>query len=292
MKNKALIYFAISLFVGLTISKNSHAQEENAADNYKMSFKFITVKNTDNTRLLEVSFEGKNKEDRKDIVPIYDAEIHFYNLTDTAEIELAIVKTNKLGEAGLKLPEDQKYVRDEEGFIHFKAEFKGSDAIKAYSKELTVKDIFLDLSFEVIDSVNTVILTAHTLDSIENKVPVEEVDVVFSVEGIISNMPIKEESLENGRYEFEFPNNIRGDKNGMVNVYAVIDDNDDFGSVIHSREIDWGMIENVQVNQENTLWSKAAPIWMYIVLSILLLGVWANFIYTVFNLIRISKAGK
>ena len=43
---------------------------------------------------------------------------------------------------------------------------------------------------------------------------------------------------------------------------------------------------------ENTLWSKAAPIWMYVVLTILLVGVWANYVYTVIHLFKINKEGK
>lgn len=292
MKKKTLIYFAISLFVGLILNVNSYAQEENIADNYKMIYKFKTVKNADNTRLLEVSFRAKNKEDRKDIVPVYDADIHFYNVGDTADIELGVVKTDNAGTASLTLAEDHSYITDEEGFINFKAVYKGSDAIKSEKKKLAVKDIFLDVRFEVIDSVNTVFLLAETLDSLNNRVPVEEVDVIFSVEGMISNMPIEDGTVENGEYEFEFPTDIRGDKNGIINVIVLIDDSDDYGNVIQSGENDWGMFDDMPVKQKNTLWSEAAPIWMYIVLSILLIGVWANFIYTMINLWNISKLGK
>lgn len=292
MKKKTLIYFAISLFVGLILNVNTYAQEENIADNYKMIYKFKTVKNADNTRLLEVSFRAKNKEDRKDIVPVYDADIHFYNVGDTADIELGVVKTDNAGTASLILAEDHSYITDEEGFINFKAEYKGSDAIKAKKKKLAVKDIFLEVRFEVIDSVNTVFLIAETLDSLNNRIIVEEVDVIFTVEGMISNMPIEDGTVENGEYEFEFPTDIRGDKNGIINVIVLIDDSDDYGNVIQSGENDWGMFDDMPVKQKNTLWSEAAPIWMYIVLSILLIGVWANFIYTMINLWSISKLGK
>ena len=52
----------------------------------------------------------------------------------------------------------------------------------------------------------------------------------------------------------------------------------------------WGttLLEDPNKN-DNTLWSEAAPIWMYVVLTILLVGVWANYVYTVINLVKIKK---
>ncbi len=51
-------------------------------------------------------------------------------------------------------------------------------------------------------------------------------------------------------------------------------------------------LPNLRLDDSNTLWSEAAPIWMYIVLTILLVGVWANYAYTIKNLFSISKEGK
>ena len=292
MKKTTLIYFALTLFIGSLFSFDLAAQDENVASNYKMSFKFMTIKQEDNTRLLDVEFKGKNKEDRKDILPIYDADIYFYNVLGDEKIELGKVKTDNQGIASLVLAQDYKYLKDENGFINLLAEFKGSDAIKSMKKELAVKDIILNLDFKEVDSVKTVFLTAYTLDSLNNKVPVEEVDIIFSVEGLISKMPIHDETLENGKYNFEFPKNIRGDKNGIVTVYALIDDSDDFGYVTTMKEVNWGTFRDVPISDKNALWSQAAPIWMYVVLSILLLGVWANYVYTVINLFSIKKEGK
>ncbi len=54
-------------------------------------------------------------------------------------------------------------------------------------------------------------LEAYTLDSIGGKLPVEELDVVFSVGGMLSKLPIEEASLEDGEYEFEIIEDIQGD---------------------------------------------------------------------------------
>ncbi len=63
-------------------------------------------------------------------------------------------------------------------------------------------------------------------------------------------------------------------------------------NVTQKKTVNWGVFDKVNVEQSNTLWSEAAPIWMYVVLSILLIGVWANYIYSIRNLLKIKKEGK
>jgi hypothetical protein len=289
MKPTKYFFFALPLLFGLIFTGTTTAQSD--ADNYKTTFKFYTYKQADNTRLLEVSFTGRNKDDRKDIVPVYDADVHFYNVTDSSDIELGVVKTDNSGYARLVMPADYRYITDEEGFINLKASFKGTDEIRKASRKASVKDIFLEMVCEEVDSVKTVKLYAQTVDSANTRVPVEEADVVFSIGGMLSKMTIEDETLENGEYEFEFPENIPGDKNGMITIYATIQDHDDFGNVACMQQVDWGVFDDQPVESSQTLWSDVAPTWMYIVLSIMLIGVWANYVYSIVNLFKIKKEG-
>ena len=50
------------------------------AEDYRVSLDFVVTKQEDNSRLLVATYEGKNKKDRKDIMPVYNAEIKFYNV--------------------------------------------------------------------------------------------------------------------------------------------------------------------------------------------------------------------
>ena len=291
MKNKLLKNIAISLSIGMLFSGFSFAQET-SVDDYRMKFDFSTVKQSDNSRLLEVNFVGTNKKDRKDKLPVYDADIEFYNVLDDNEVKLGVAKTDKDGLAQLIVPENQVYLTDSEGYINLKAVFDGLEDLDSEEEELAVKDLFLELDLQEIDSVKTVMLKAYTLDSLKTKTPVEEIDVIFSVGGMLSKMPIEEASVEDGEYEFEFPGNISGDKDGNVDVFVVVDDNDDFGNVIQKKNVNWGKQNNIAAAEDNLLWTDAAPIWMYIVLSILLIGVWANYAYSIKNLLQIKKEGK
>jgi hypothetical protein len=289
---KTRIYTTVLFFVTLAlfINTESFAQDEASLKDYKIRFGLSTTKQADNSRTLEVSFVAANKKDRKDRVPVYDANISFFNVTEDEDIPLGTAKTDKEGIAQLTVAANQKYITDAEGLINFKAVFDGTDALDSEESELAVRDVFLELNLEEIDSVKTVMLNAYTLDSLQTKIPINETEIVFSIGGMLSKMPIKKEYISDSDFEFEFPENISGDKNGNVDVFASITDSDEYGNVIQKKNIAWGINKQIKV-ETNQLWSDAAPIWMYIVLSILLIGVWANYAYSIKNLFNIKKEG-
>ena len=142
----------------------------------------------------------------------------------------------------------------------------------------------------VVDSVRTVTARGYTLDSTGTKTPVEEVDIAFYIGSMLANMKVEEGALSGGEYEFELKEQVPGDPEGNVDVYVMVEDNEVFGNVKQKKSMKWGttLLEDPN-NNDNTLWSEAAPIWMYVVLTILLVGVWANYVYTVINLFKIKK---
>ncbi|WP_372745434.1 hypothetical protein [Lutibacter sp.] len=282
---------SISFILALLFSISTFSQEL-TVDDYKLSFSFKTIKKFDNSRVLEVTFIGKNREDRKDKIPVYDAEIKFFNIVNGEEILLGTAKTSNEGIAQLILSEKQKYLTDSDGYINFTARFEGSETLDSEEEEILVKDLQLHLELKEIDSVKTIFVKAFTIDSLGVETPVEELDVIISIEGMLSKMKIKEGTIENGEIEFELLQNIPGDIDKNFTVYAQILDNDEFGDVIQKQTVNWGTFTKIASEDENKLWSEAAPIWMYIVLTILLVGVWANYVYTVIHLIKIKKEGK
>jgi len=292
MKNSIYKYSLITSFIFVLIFSFNGFSQELDASNYKMRFNFKTVKQADNSRLLEVSFIGQNKKDRKDKIPVNEAEIKFFNTLNDEEILLGTTKTSHEGIAKIIVPNSQKYLADDDGYINLIAKFEGTDAIDAEEDDISIKDIFLELNLEEIDSVKTVLVKAFTIDSLGVEIPVEEADVIISIQGMLSKMKLEEGTIEEGVFEFEFPTNIPGDHNGNITVFSIIDDNDDFGNVIQQNTINWGVFNKEIEKEGNKLWSKAAPIWMYIVLSILLLGVWGNYAYTIAFLFKIKKDGK
>ena len=143
MRTKITQHLAIIIAIGFLFNFQSYAQE-NDAENYRIRFGLSTKKQPDNSRVLEASFVGTHKKDRKDRVPVYNADINFYNVTEEGDLLLGTVKTDQEGTAQLTMPGNQKYITNEEGYINFKAVFDGTDDLDSEESELAVKDILME----------------------------------------------------------------------------------------------------------------------------------------------------
>jgi len=291
MKSYLFKHTLITFFIAVLSFSFPSIAQENDLNNYKMQFSFNTVKQHDNSRLLEVSFIGKHKKNKRDILPVYDAEIKFFNRINEDEVLIGTSKTSKEGVAQLTFAADHSFLIENAGKINLIARFEGTEGMDAQEEELSVKDLNLELKLEEIDSVKTVQVFAFTKDSLGNKIPATETDVKISIGSMLSKMTLKEGTIEDGTFEFEFPKGFRGDVNGDIVVYSIIEDHEDFGNVTQMETINWGIPNKQSKEKANTLWSLAAPTWMYIVLTIMLVGVWANYVYTIFNLIKLKKEG-
>ena len=291
MRTTFFRYAAFILLFGLLIHTNSIAQEQDIS-NYRMRFNFKTIKQHDNSRILEASFIAANKKDRKDRIPVYDANIKFFNSLVDKVVLLGVSKTSKEGIARITLPKDQNYLLDDDGNIHLKAIFEGTGELDEEEEEISIKNLNLELDLTEIDSIKTVLVKAYSMDSLGVEIPVEELDIIIAVDGMLSKMNINEGAIENGEYEFEIPTDLPGDVDGNITIYSIVEDHDEFGDVINKKTINWGVFSNEVESETNLLWSEVAPIWMYAVLTVLLVGVWSNYIYTIINLRAINKEGK
>lgn len=280
--------FIASLITALLMGINTQAQDFDVSD-YKMLYKFSTTKNNDNSRLLEVSFTARNKKNKKDKIPVFAADINFINFLGDKEILLGRSKTSKEGIALLTIPENHNYLTDRDGNINLAAVFEATDVFDEQIEEIRIKNLQLKLHLTEIDSVKTVLIKAFTKDSSGTELPVEDLDVNIAIGSMISKMILEEGTTENGELEFVFPTDIPGDVNGNITVYSIVEDHEEFGNVNQLKTIKWGVFQDQSTKEKNMLWSSAAPIWMYIVLTIMLVGVWVNYLYTIINLFKLKK---
>jgi hypothetical protein len=283
--------YIVTFIAALLISANSSNAQDIDLSKYRMLFNFNTVKQHDNSRLLEVRFTARNKKDRKDRFPIFEAEIDFINYLNDQEILLGTAKTSKEGIANLSIPEGYNYLTDQEGNINLKARFNGTDAMRGKEEEIIVKNLHLKLNLTEKDSIKKVLVKAYTIDSVGAQIPANDVNIIVAVGGMLSKMPIVEGIIEDGEFEYVFPTDLPGDVNGDLTVYSIIDDHEEFGNITQKKTIKWGVFTEQSEELNNTLWTSAAPIWMYIVLTIMLVGVWANYIYTIIHLYQLKKEG-
>jgi hypothetical protein len=191
-------------------------------------------------------------------------------------------------EKGVKVP------RDKEGVIHCKAVFTGTDAVEPAETEFLFTEVNLTMSLELIDSVKTVVMKAFKLDGTGKELPLEGESVSIAVQRMLSTLPIGDISIDaEGNGFLEFPVDLPGeDSLGTLEVIAVIAENEVYGNVESRQKINWGTPKPVWEAGNRTLWSHIAPVWMIVSLTIMLIGVWAHYLYVIIQLIRIRKKGK
>jgi len=291
MKRDLYKYPFITSFVIVLLLSNFSLAQENDVSNYRIGFNFNTVKQYDNSRLLELNFIATNKKDRKDKIPVNNAEIKFFNVLNDDKVLLGKVYTTNEGVAQLILPENQNYLIDDDGNILLIAFFEGTNSLEAETAEISVKDLHLELNLTEIDSVKTALVSAFTMNKLGEKIPVEDLEISFYVQAMLSKMKIEEGTISDGSYEFKFPTDIPGDVNGNLIVYSMVVEHDEYWNVTQKENANWGVFHKQTMKEKNTLWSAVAPLWMYTVLTIMLVGVWANYVYTIINLIKIKKEG-
>jgi hypothetical protein len=284
--NLTLLFTLFGSFISLTCA------QENGVASFNISFDMSSVKQEDNSRLFKVEFSGTNENDKKDVVSVVDAEVNFYNILDDQEILLGKSKTSKEGVVSIVVPATHKYLKDNDGFITVIAKYDGNDVMDPQESELMFKDLFLEIELNTEDSIRTVKVNAYTMDIEGEKQDVETLDIVIGVKGMLSKLVLEESTLENGVYEYELPDDIHGNSMGDLTIFVKVDENADFGNLIKTTTVKDVYAINKPVTERNKLWTDAAPIWMYIVLSILLIVVWSNYLISVINLIKINKTGK
>jgi hypothetical protein len=209
-------------------------------------------------------------------------------------ILLTELTTNEEGFADLWVESGYTFPADEEGITTLLATFSGNDTLRSSDTDLEIKDVFLEMSFDVEDSVKILTVLAKERNGEGERVPVEELDIQIGVQRLYSVLPLDDiETDENGVGILEFPNDIPGDSTGMLTVVARIDEHDYFGTVTKSESVDWGIPVSYELKRMyRQLFTDEAPLWMIIGVFIALVGAWYHFFLSVVKLYNLNKAGK
>lgn len=224
-------------------------------------------------------------------LPLAGMEIIF--CTDGGKKELGKVSTDTDGSAILKFTENEKLPADIQGNWAFTAQFSGNDSIDAATAEVTGRDVKLEMTLSVADSVKTVNVEAYTYDGTK-KTPVSGEIVTISVPRMFSFLPVGEITLnETGTGSIEFPSDIPGDQDGNITIVGRFFENAVFNTVESRKTEKWGVPTSYSVPASHrALWTKTAPRWMIFTLTILLAGVWGHYMFAVISLILIRIDAK
>jgi hypothetical protein len=285
MKNGSSIFYTAILFL-LLVSYPIFSQQENIISPY---IQLQYFKNTDESRFLKTTLTySLNRME----IPIPGMEISFFSEAEGKEL-LGAFFTDDKGVASLELTKNIKLPVNEDGLWVFTTEFKGNDTIEAGNSELSIKDVKLEMSLQEVDSIKTISLKAVTPQN-NSDIPVSDEVVMIYVPRMFSLLPIGEATLdEGGTASLEFPSDLPGDSEGNLTIISRFEEHPDFGNIEKKVEIKWGV---PSVNQapvaHRALWTKTAPMWMIITLSVLLAGVWGHYLFAIISLILIKRNSK
>lgn len=199
-------------------------------------------------------------------------------------------QTDQEGNASVKIAIG-KLQRGKDKMINYMARFAGSPKYYKSSAEFSAEPAKILISFSSVDTLHYVNLTGSKNDQAGHEIPLSKEIVNLYVPRLFSLMKLGAVMLdEEGKASFKFPGNIVGDSLGKLTIIAGIQDNVQFGSIQAVSRINWGTpneYRKADVFSPRQLWTPAAPLWMIISLIVMLAGVWAHYIYAVWELFLI-----
>jgi hypothetical protein len=159
---------------------------------------------------------------------------------------------------------------------------------------MEIKDVFLELGFDIEDSVKILTVQAQELNGEGELIPVEGLDINIGVQRLYSVLPVDAvETDEEGIGILEFPDDVPGDSAGMITVVARIEEHDHFGTVTKTGSVNWGLPVSYELKKlPRQLFTDEAPLWMIIAVFIVLVGAWYHFFLSVFKLRKIKTLAK
>lgn len=259
------------------------------AQNIVSSLELKELKISDDSRLFSVKLSGESE---AGIVPVHQATIDFFAVSEDKSELIGTVTTDMEGKAILKLPKETRYLRDKEGVSEVKATFSGKGQLSNAEASVKFKELNLSITLSEKDSTNIIMLQASAIGQLGEAIPLKETNFNIYVQGLFTKLKIGECFVDAGEGVFEFPKNIPGDENGILKIYARLEENEDYGEIEKIEVAKWGNHRSGFVEPTRSLWTTGAPIWMITTLIILLAGVWSHYIYAIIQLVKIKKESK
>jgi len=253
-----------------------------------------------NNQLPYLRIQTKNKTDGFVVAPKVPVKVYL-NKDSVAEALVGQVITSDAGEATLTFPSSVASLWDTSGSNTFIARTESSQAFDAKSESITVINSKLEIDTVNTDEGKGVVATLSKLEN-GSWVPMSEVDMRLAIKRHGGNLSIGDEETYTtdsiGKVEGSFTRaKLPGDANGKLEIVAMVDDNDEVGTLETGMVVPWGTAihPNTEFGYgERSLWStgRKAPIWLLVIACSCIIGVWSVIIYLITRIIRIRKLGK
>jgi len=279
-----LLVGGISIFLPFP-GQSQEKNDSSARLETKMTLNYLCTSNDTVVLTANLSIKKEN-----DVFVLENATVVFLASAGTNSKTLGKVITNEEGTAILTIPLIDM-PSDKDGVITYKTKFNESGKYTASEAFFTAKPAKIKLSFSIQDSLRYLKVDAFQKNSKSEEVALSKETVMLYVPRLFSLLKIGEIALdENGTGSLEFPNDIIGDTLGNLTILARIEENERYGFVQGQHIINWGVPKQYYKAEvpSRELWTPIAPLWMIITLVIMLAGVWAHYVYAVYELIMIK----
>jgi len=289
--NRVRLFFCCLLLAPLLI----YSQEDSAANPARQSFVYLQYFVKDN-HVPYLKVQTKNKSE-KGFQPAPKVPVSIYLDKDSVkEALVADVITDKRGESIVSLPPSLAALwkeSDSHTFIANAASFADFDA--------TVKTVGVTMAKLELDTVNNENVRSVVARLLKKEgsswVPIPEIDVRLTVKrsGGYLNIGDKESYTTDstGSAEGEFLHkNLPGDSLGNIQLIALLDDNDEVGSLQTGMRVPWGTPLHFESNfGERSLWAtgRRAPFWLIVLATGCVVSVWSVIIYLFTRIYQIRK---
>jgi len=223
-----------------------------------------------------------------------NAMVEFTATDGTVNQVVGKTKTDQEGIAVYKVASTE-LPADKAGMVIYSAKFSGNDKYPGADASFTAKPAKIRLFFSIEDSLRILKVTATQKNDKGEEVAIPKETVIIYVPRLFSLLKIGEIALDdNGTGTLEFPKEIVGDTLGNLTILAKIEEHDQFGFVQGRNVINWGVHKQYYKAEvpSRELWTPIAPLWMIITLLVMLAGVWAHYIYAVYELVMIKRLSK
>jgi len=280
------------------ISHLAKAQADSASEPKRKSLLSVQF-HIKNNQVPYIKVQTKIKSD-KGLFAAENIPVSIYMDDDLSKDALVgQVKTNTAGQAALGIPASLAANWKTKSSHTFFAHTDSSSAFDAVSQEVAVVLAKIELD-TVVDGANRSLVATVLKNEGESWVPMNEVELRVGVKRFGGYLTVGEEDTyttdSTGKVEVAFVReNLPGDKLGKLEVFALVDDNEEIGSLETGIVVPWGVVHQYKNDfGERSLWAppRKAPIWLLLMAYGCIIAVWSMIIYLFTRILQIRRLGK
>jgi hypothetical protein len=252
-----------------------------------------------NNQVPYLEVQTKNKID-KTFLPQAKIPVTIYLNNDSdAESLVGQVVTNGKGIATIELPAKLAAKWKEKSNPTFFAHTDSSANFNATREELSMNKSRLELDTINDGGVRTVKARLFKYKN-DLLVPIPDADIRLTVKRLGGYLKIGEEESyttdSTGNVQGEFSTkDLPGDTFGNLELVALVDDNDEVGTLETRMKVPWGVpakFANDFKARSLSATGNKAPVWLIIMALGCIVGVWTVIIYLIANIIQIKRAAR